>query len=225
MEDSQSSGLVPYGQPIRRRFPFRGNCSDIEMLCEPLESKEIQKLNGRLKIFIEEKAYNRIETHAIQFPKVEVGGALLGQYCIDEEFGLPFLMIYDVFPAFPDINEEFASPILMRFTHTFIKMLDAHVDELNKEDLKLIRLGMYHSHPGYTCFMSKTDIETFRTIFREPWHISLIIDPLNKDVGVFHWVEADNGQFQISEKTGFYRFKRRVQRTNELNSTEQREEG
>jgi len=43
-----------------------------------------------------------------------------------------------------------------------------------------ILVGWYHSHPGYGCFLSPTDIETQRSCFREPYHVALVIDPVQE---------------------------------------------
>jgi len=33
-----------------------------------------------------------------------------------------------------------------------------------------ILVGWYHSHPGHTCFLSRTDLDTQRTMFDQPYH-------------------------------------------------------
>jgi proteasome lid subunit RPN8/RPN11 len=46
-------------------------------------------------------------------------------------------------------------------------------------------LGWYHSHPGHTCFMSDTDIDTQKRMFIHPYQFALVIDPVNFDVKGF----------------------------------------
>jgi proteasome lid subunit RPN8/RPN11 len=56
---------------------------------------------------------------------------------------------------------------------------------LDDSGYEYIIVGWYHSHPGHTCFMSKVDLETQRTIFNEPYHVALVIDPLNRDIRTY----------------------------------------
>lgn len=53
-------------------------------------------------------------------------------------------------------------------------------DEL-KEKLgkdSILRLGWFHSHPDFGCFLSSTDIATQKEIFYEPYHVALVVDPV-----------------------------------------------
>ncbi len=206
--ENRSLNEQPFGEPIKIRLPFFH--PDIECIQEPQHSNLSHPYHESLITFIEEDTYQRICAHAESDMRNEVGGALLGKYCKDNETDQCFNMIFDVFPAKPEVNENFSAPALMRFTHTFFIMLDEYLEEVNRKDPEIIRLGMYHSHPGYTVFMSSTDIETFRTIFFEPWHISLIIDPINSDAGVFFWHYTDQGSMEIGKKTGFTLFKSNI---------------
>lgn len=49
-------------------------------------------------------------------------------------------------------------------------------------------VGWYHSHPGHTCFLSRTDLDTQRRMFNQPYHSALVIDPVNEDVKAFRLV-------------------------------------
>ena len=46
-------------------------------------------------------------------------------------------------------------------------------------------LGWYHSHPGFSAFMSGTDVTTHREYFNQPYHISIVIDPLKREYRVW----------------------------------------
>jgi len=46
----------------------------------------------------------------------------------------------------------------------------------NKESL--LRLGWFHSHPDFGCFLSSTDLATQREIFSESYHVALVVDPI-----------------------------------------------
>lgn len=57
--------------------------------------------------------------------------------------------------------------------------------KLDGSGFDYILVGWYHSHPGHTCFLSRTDLETQRTMFDQPYHTAIVIDPINRDVKAF----------------------------------------
>jgi len=46
-------------------------------------------------------------------------------------------------------------------------------------------VGWYHSHPGFGCFMSKTDMKTQSTLFSERFHSAIVIDPVREEIMAF----------------------------------------
>lgn len=57
--------------------------------------------------------------------------------------------------------------------------------ELDEAQFDYVLVGWYHSHPGHTCFLSGTDLDTQRTFFDQPYHLAIVVDPLNKDLRIF----------------------------------------
>jgi proteasome lid subunit RPN8/RPN11 len=53
-------------------------------------------------------------------------------------------------------------------------------------------VGWYHSHPGYGCFLSETDLDSQRTYFREPYHVALVVDPSGEMIEFFK-VDGSSG--------------------------------
>jgi len=66
------------------------------------------------------------------------------------------------------------------------------VTELRQRYPGRIVVGWYHSHPGYGCFMSPTDVETQKSCFREPYHVALVVDPVKELIEFFKL--QDDGQ-------------------------------
>jgi proteasome lid subunit RPN8/RPN11 len=54
---------------------------------------------------------------------------------------------------------------------------------------RYVIVGWYHSHPGYGCFLSDTDLAT-QSMFSEPEHCALVVDPLQKEMAAFHLREG-----------------------------------
>lgn len=62
---------------------------------------------------------------------------------------------------------------------------EALFDRLDEADFDCVIVGWYHSHHGYTCFMSPKDIETQRRMFREEFHFASVLDPLELQIEAF----------------------------------------
>jgi len=59
-------------------------------------------------------------------------------------------------------------------------------------------VGWFHSHPGYGCFLSSTDLETQRSYFREPYHVALVVDPIREIFDIFKLHNYGRGYRQCS---------------------------
>lgn len=180
-------------KPIEKLIPFKNKgFSKI--------SKSRTRLNGvtenYLKIYVNKSVYKAIWEHANSEPRDEVGGALIGYYCKAEE--TRFLVVTDVLNM---PSEYFKSAAVLKFTTDFICHLDDYMERVNVTYENLLRLGFYHTHPGYGVFLSGTDTKTFKGIFKNDWQIAMVVDPVNEDEGVFFWTEEG-----ISKKNAFYVF-------------------
>lgn len=58
-----------------------------------------------------------------------------------------------------------------------------------KNDQMLRRVGWWHSHPGFGCFLSSTDLETQRSVFPGEHEVALVIDPVQD---YFEFFTLDN---------------------------------
>jgi proteasome lid subunit RPN8/RPN11 len=186
-------------EPVKLKTP-RYN-KDFSILSPSINSDgEVSDGKRLLPVYVNQDVYDAIWKHARCDMRNEVGGALIGFYCRDKKSEIEkFLVVTDVLNMPP---EYFKSPSLLRFTDEFLIELDEYMEHVNRQDPELRRLGFYHTHPGYGVFLSGTDIRTFKGIFKEHWQIAMVVDPVNKDAGVFYWQEG-----MISPKNGFYRFK------------------
>jgi proteasome lid subunit RPN8/RPN11 len=57
-----------------------------------------------------------------------------------------------------------------------------HIEKILEQNLKMgitaTKVGMYHSHPGLTVFMSPIDVASNQTGQRCGEHVSVVIDPI-----------------------------------------------
>ena len=125
-------------------------------------------------VYISSLAEGKIRRHALkEAPKrLEVLGFLLGE--VSTWQGSTYTMVRDI-----GTTQLRSSPSKVRFDPAAFPRLFLELDDAGFD---YVLVGWYHSHPGHTCFMSRTDIETQRTMFSEPYHSALVIDPINEDI-------------------------------------------
>lgn len=161
-----------------------------------------QKDTARLQLFMHQKAYEAMWTHAKTSSENELGGVLLGIYAQYE--GQEFLVVTDVFnqPA-----SYFQAPTLIKFTNQFFNHLEDYMEQVNLSHPQIIRLGLYHTHPNYGVYLSKTDAKTFKGVFKGKHQIALVVDPVRQQDGFFYWSrEGNNDETNISQASSYTLF-------------------
>jgi proteasome lid subunit RPN8/RPN11 len=119
----------------------------------------------------------KIRSHAVKEAprRLEVMGFLLGEACTWK--GESYSVVRDV------VTTELRSTASkVRFDPKAFPKLFHGLDD---SGFDYILVGWYHSHPGHTCFLSGTDLETQRSMFNQPYHVALVIDPINRDIKTF----------------------------------------
>jgi len=53
----------------------------------------------------------------------------------------------------------------------------------NNEELRIV--GWWHSHPGFSCFLSRTDLHTQEFFFPESYQVALVVDPIRDKLEFF----------------------------------------
>ena len=122
-------------------------------------------------------------------PLHEVGGWLFGFYASDGT--CPFVVVEGSMPA----QGGSKSSVSFRFTCEDQERMASVKEEEYPDQLVL---GWYHSHPiGLT--LSDVDVEAHRTVFRQPFHIALVMGIGGREVGCAVW-DGD----QVSDVGGFW---------------------
>ena len=128
-------------------------------------------------VYICDLAERKIREHAEgeASRRLEVLGFLLGE--VHSWVGATYTVVRDVVTT-----ELKSSSSKVRFDpEAFTKLFH----ELDDSGFDYILVGWYHSHPGHTCFLSKTDLDTQRSMFDQSYHSALVIDPIKCEVKVF----------------------------------------
>lgn len=133
-------------------------------------------------VYLSRKGEEKIRLHAVKEAarRLEVMGFLLGEACTWK--GTVYSVVMDV-----ATTELRSSSSKVRFDPKAFPKLFHGLDD---SGFDYILIGWYHSHPGHTCFLSGTDLETQRSMFNQPYHIALVIDPINRDIKTFRLCEG-----------------------------------
>ena len=129
------------------------------------------------EVYLSEAANCKIVSQAEESaPKrLEVMGFMLGEVCSWR--GETYTIVWDI--GTTSLKNTTAK---VRFDHRALPRL---FGELDRSGFDYVIVGWYHSHPGHTCFLSKTDLYTQKTMFDQPFHSALVVDPINADIKVF----------------------------------------
>ncbi len=146
-------------------------------------------------VFLTQVAYVRAASHAASEMENEVGGVLVGKWCLDAETGRQFIVAVGALPASFTQN----SRVYLTFTQ------DSLVDIHSKIDLLYPGqeiVGWYHTHPRMGIFLSHYDTWLHEHFFPEPWQVALVIEPHARIGGFF--VRREGGELDPSRYSGFY---------------------
>jgi proteasome lid subunit RPN8/RPN11 len=151
-------------------------------------------LNPVVSVFVTQTAYSRICVHSVSDMKNEVGGFLVGQWCLDETSG-QFVVIEHALPA------RFTRQGSVYLTFTQDSLVDIHDQiDTNYKGQKIV--GWYHTHPSMGVFLSHYDTWLHSNFFPEPWQVALVVEPVKSTGGFF--VRQKNSLLDPTRYFGFY---------------------
>jgi len=145
-----------------------------------------------LPIFLDRRAADAIERHALSDTSVELGGILLGKECLDQETGQPFVWIKESLEAKHYANTQAS----FTYTHDSWEEITRQRDQ-RFPDYDIV--GWYHTHPSFGIFLSHHDLFIHEHFFAQRLQVALVVDPINQTRGFFQW--RDNGLAQVA---GYY---------------------
>jgi proteasome lid subunit RPN8/RPN11 len=151
--------------------------------------------DDELPIFVDLDVMRDMEAHAISNTRVELGGVMLGRQCVDSD-GKPFVTITNSLRA----EHYQATRGSFKFTHETWNQITNQRNQF-QPDLEMV--GWYHTHPGWTVFLSPMDLFICNNFFNRPLDVALVIDPCAQDRGWFQWDNTEHGK-QTQRTGGFY---------------------
>ncbi len=139
--------------------------------------------HDELMIFVDLDVQRDMEAHALSNTRVELGGVMLGRQLIDEN-GRPFVVISDSLRA----EHYEATKGSFKFTHETWSRITRQREGF-RPDLEMV--GWYHTHPGWSVFLSGMDLFICNNFFNRALDVALVIDPCEQDRGWFQWTDND----------------------------------
>ena len=151
-------------------------------------------LNPLASVFMSQPAYSRICIHSVSDLRNEVGGILIGQWCVDENRE-QFVVVEHALPA----RYTRQSSVYLTFTQNSLVDIHDQIDA-NYKGLKIV--GWYHTHPNMGIFLSHYDTWLHNNFFPEPWQVALVVEPVSGTAGFF--IRQKNNLFDPTRYFGFY---------------------
>jgi proteasome lid subunit RPN8/RPN11 len=155
--------------------------NDFELAFESEEKAVDTSVYKNLDVFIEKKAFEKFFLHCadLAMKNLEAMGFLLGELC---EWGnSEYAIIKDAITS--DLE---STSISVRFRRDAFEKLFDQLDEISYD---YILIGWYHSHPGFSSFMSQVDVDTQTRMFNQPFHTAVVVDPISMQLKVFRLIE------------------------------------
>lgn len=142
-------------------------------------------------IILTQSAVTQIQRHCESNLRVELGGVLLG--VAYNHGGQVYVEVKAAIPAKSTEN----GPV--HFTFTADAWSQLHVDRAAYPDLVIV--GWFHTHPDLGVFFSADDEVVQQAAFTQPWHVALVVDPVNNNASFFGWRGGHIGAFD-----GYYEY-------------------
>ncbi len=137
----------------------------------------IESSSGVFPLYVSKRAEEKMRNHSTKFGDdgIEVMGLLLGE--VFEHEGTEYTIVRDVATSTLE-----ASEVSVRFDK---RKMGELFDQMDSSGFDYMVVGWYHSHPGHGCFMSPRDLHTQKSMFREVYHYSIVVDPLNSEIEAY----------------------------------------
>jgi proteasome lid subunit RPN8/RPN11 len=160
-----------------------------------ISAHEVVGNAASFSVFFTQNAFRQTAEHTSSDLEQEVGGVLVGKYCVDSVTSREYIIIKAVLPA--RFTEH--GSVYLTFTQDSLVDIHATMDETYPEE---VIVGWYHTHPHMGVFLSQYDTWLHKHFFPEPWQVALVIEPNAKTGGFF--LRQAEGELDPDNYYGFY---------------------
>jgi proteasome lid subunit RPN8/RPN11 len=175
----------------------------MEPITTPLPVKKAHRWNSQydsaglhpqVSVFMTQTAYSRICVHSVSDLVNEVGGIMVGEWCVDEQ-GEQFVVVEHAIPA----RHTRHGSVYLTFTQDSLVQIHDEIEQRYKGK-KIV--GWYHTHPKMGIFLSHYDTWLHKNFFPEPWQVALVVEPHTSLGGFF--VRQKSGALDPTRYFGFH---------------------
>jgi proteasome lid subunit RPN8/RPN11 len=175
----------------------------MEPITTPLPAKKARRWNSPydasglkplVSVFMTQPAYSRICVHSVSDLDNEVGGIMIGEWCVDDTGG-QFIVVEHALPA----RHTRQGSVYLTFTQDSLVDIHEEIDAHHKGK-KIV--GWYHTHPRMGIFLSHYDTWLHQHFFPEPWQVALVVEPHSSNGGFF--IRQSNGALDPTRYFGFH---------------------
>ena len=133
-------------------------------------------------LFISMSAIEAMTDHADEgyLDNKEIMGLMMGRSYSDD-IG-EYVLVTDIATSGLDSDE-----VSVRFNHDSLEDLFESIDTSDGKNI----VGWYHSHPGFGCYLSSTDMKTHEGIFGEELGFAVVIDPSDSTLKAFTFCNGE----------------------------------
>src|SRR4051812_25228774 len=143
-----------------------------------LKKEKAPAVKTEYRVFLSEEAFDRAVERGGADTTREIGGVLVGE--VKKDDAGPYLMIETTVDAL-HADEKGAE---LTFTHDTWDHINKEMDTKHKGK-KVV--GWYHTHPGFSVFLSDRDQFIQKSFFNLPFQVAFVYDPKSKEHGMFTW--------------------------------------
>jgi len=140
------------------------------------------RASGAAPLRIDRTVVQQIGDHVAEDTTNECGGVLVGT--VDGSL--------TVITAAIRAQHTVAHASSLTFTHETWDAINTTLDA-EHPDSRIV--GWYHSHPGFSVFLSEYDTFIHHNFFSAPWQVAYVVDPLLGEDGFFGWEDGDLVRF------------------------------
>ncbi|MCL2925383.1 MAG: Mov34/MPN/PAD-1 family protein [Trichodesmium sp. MAG_R04] len=144
-----------------------------------IEDLLLEHNTQKMSVFIAKNAVEQLKKHLRKDSYNETGGVLVGQAYFCPETEANYTEIIGSIAALYTVGNQ----VHFKFTTECWQ----NIFQIQKRDFpETAIVGWYHSHPGHGIFLSTTDLNTQRLSFKQLWHIAIVYDPIQSQIGFFY---------------------------------------
>jgi proteasome lid subunit RPN8/RPN11 len=156
---------------IRRAVESRPPPEAVQL--DGIDLSEWDLTDDRVELYISQTCFQKMVNHCNAFREeaIEVMGLLLGDVFQWRNH------VYTVAEDTVAADAEDSTATSVRFGNKGLEEVARALDEMQYDYLIV---GWYHSHPGFTTFLSDKDLDTHKKNFSKPFHATIVIDPVNR---------------------------------------------